>query len=129
MALWFRQALYPETKLSHSRTDRQSNSATTFLVRPRSISRWAWSWGWKQHVGVGNPDPQLQLISPKVTFVYRGKRRAATAIGKLLGLCAHPNPIAISYSVYSIALFRLEINQHCLTNNLFATYRKAKLKR
>jgi len=46
------------------------------------------------YVGVGNPDPQLQLISPKVTFAYRGKRRAATAIGKVLGLSAlcHHNP-------------------------------------
>jgi len=55
------------------------------------------------YVGVGNPDPQLQLISPKVTFAYRGKRRAATAIGKVLGLsalCHHNPPSPISISPY-----------------------------
>jgi len=79
------------------------------------------------YVGVGNPDPQLQLISPKVTFAYRGKRRAATAIGKVLGLCAlcHHNPPPPNF--YFPISFRLspriqsESNQHCLTNNLFAT--------
>jgi len=39
-ALWSCDALYAEGNLPLFRTDRQSNSATTFLVRPRSFSRW-----------------------------------------------------------------------------------------
>lgn len=117
------------------RANSETNSATTFLVsRPRSISRGllgalaGWFFGTRGGRGRGNPEPQLQLISPKVTFIYRGKRRAAAAIGKVLGRRLLPQmspprcrmrPIySHSWSVAGELLLEAS-NQHCLTNNLF----------